>query len=117
MGGQPLLLSAQAKPALPQPHTGGNCGVSAQSEGPLALTSGVPHKRGILPLTRQQDLPIQAVQALACKSPEEGRKDTGEEVTRGPARSRALNPSREKWLTHCLANECGDQTQDHRDDP
>lgn len=117
MGDQPLPPSAQAKltPA-PAPHRRKVQSLCPERSSSCTHIWGPSQTGGILPLTLQQDLPIQAGQVLACKSTRGGEKGHrgGEDERK---RSRVLNSSRVKWLTHHLVNECGDQTQDHRDNP
>ena len=63
---------------LPQPHPRGNCRVSApERSSPCTHIWGPPQTGGLLPLTLQQDLPIQAVQLLTARVPEGGQRGHG----------------------------------------
>lgn len=53
---------------LPQPHPRGNCSVSApERSSPCTHIWGPPQAGGPLPLTLQQDLPLQAIQLVTNK--------------------------------------------------
>lgn len=67
-GAKRRLARSWGTQLLPQPHPRGNCRVSApERSSPCTHIWGPPQTGGLLPLTLQQDLPIQAVQLLTNK--------------------------------------------------